>query len=98
SGIYTLSLPDALPIFGAMTLEQRPLDVTTITRRRELLVERREQLRGYVGALHTVREPWGCSAYDALQGLARLTAHRPAPQTKVRSEEHTSELQSREKL
>ena len=71
-------------LLGAMTLEQRPLDVTGITRRRAQLVERREQLRGYVDALHTVREPWGCSAYDALQGLARLTATRPAPQTRVR--------------
>ncbi len=71
-------------LLGAMTLEQRPLDVTAITRRREQLVARREQLRGYVDALHVVREPWGCSAYDALQGLARLTAPRPAPQTRVR--------------
>jgi len=71
-------------LLGAMTLEQRPLDVTSITRRREHLVARREQLRGYVDALHIPREPWGCSAYDALQGLARLTAPRPAPQTTVR--------------
>ena len=71
-------------LLAAMTLEQRPLDVAAITRRRELLVHRREQLRGYVTALHTPREPWGCSAYDALQGLARLTATRPAPQTTVR--------------
>ncbi|NLF03707.1 MAG: hypothetical protein GX593_01655, partial [Actinomycetales bacterium] len=71
-------------LLGAMTLEQRPLDVTTITRKREQLVARREQLRGYVDALHVAREPWGCSAYDALQGLARLTAPRPAPQTTIR--------------
>ena len=71
-------------LLGAMTLEQRPLDVTSITRRREELVTRREELRGYVDALHAPREPWGCSAYDALQALARLTAPRPAPQTTVR--------------
>lgn len=71
-------------LLGAMTLEQRPLDVAAITRRREELVDRRERLRGYVDALHAPREPWGASAYDALQGLARLTAPRPAPQTTVR--------------
>ncbi len=50
---------------------------------RELL-DRRARLAGYVEALHTVREPWGCSAYDALQALARLTADRPSPRTTVR--------------
>src|SRR5690606_14535088 len=71
-------------LLGAMTLEQRPLDINAIARRREELVARRERLRGYVDALHARREPWGASAYDALQGLARLTAPRPAPQTTVR--------------
>src|SRR5690606_30158767 len=42
------------------------------------------QLRGYVDALHVPREPWGVSAYDALQALAHLTSARPAPRTTVR--------------
>ena len=35
-------------------------------------------------SLHAERAPWGVSAYDALQALARLTAARPAPRTTVR--------------
>ncbi|WP_324650595.1 hypothetical protein [Georgenia sp. H159] len=48
------------------------------------LVTAREQLAGYVEALHTVRRPWDCSAHAALQALAGLTAQRPGPRTEVR--------------
>lgn len=45
------------------------------------LVTVREQLGGYVAALHERREPWGTSVHAALQALAELTAKRPAPRT-----------------
>ncbi len=48
------------------------------------LVSVRERLAAYVDALHTVRQPWGCSAHAALQALAELTAARPGPRTEVR--------------
>ncbi|PVU83469.1 hypothetical protein DDP54_11205 [Cellulomonas sp. WB94] len=71
-------------LLGAMTLEVRPPEHTRIDGVRRDLVKRREQLRAYVAGLHAEREPWGVSAYDALQALARLTAARPAPRTTVR--------------
>lgn len=49
-----------------------------------ILAERREQLRGHVEALHQIREPWGVSAHDAQNDLARLTDRRPAPRSRVR--------------
>ena len=58
--------------------------VETVRAVRAELVTVRERLAGYVQALHTVREPWGCSAHAALQALAALTAARPAPRTEVR--------------
>jgi hypothetical protein len=71
-------------LLGAMTLETPPLDSARTTLLRRDLVAHRERLRAYVDALHAVREPWGASAYDALQALATLTASRPAPRTTVR--------------
>jgi hypothetical protein len=71
-------------LMGAMTLDVDPGDPAAIGELRRALVERRERLRGYVDALHLVRDPWGASAYDAFQALARLTAERPAPRTTVR--------------
>lgn len=70
-------------LLGAMTLEAPPAD-PTVGDLRTTLVDRREQLRGYVTALHLPRAPWDASAYDALQALAKLTSTRPAPQTRVR--------------
>ncbi|WP_147795696.1 hypothetical protein [Cellulomonas sp. Y8] len=71
-------------LMGAMTLDVDPGDPVATGELRRALVERRERLRGYVDGLHRVREPWGASAYDAFQALARLTAERPAPRTTVR--------------
>ena len=71
-------------LLGAMTLEPPVVDTDAVQAVRVPLVEHRERLRGYVDALHEPREPWGVSAYDALQELARLTATRPTPATTVR--------------
>ncbi|MDM7830635.1 hypothetical protein [Cellulomonas edaphi] len=71
-------------LLGAMTLEVPGVDAHGLHTLRSELVARREQLRGYVVGLHAPREPWGVSAYDALQQLARLTSTRPTPRTTVR--------------
>ena len=71
-------------LLGAMTLEPAPADADAVAALRRDLVACRGRLSGYVTALHEVREPWGASAYDALQALARLTSTRPAPQSTVR--------------
>ncbi|HEY0186908.1 MAG TPA: hypothetical protein VGC67_05425 [Cellulomonas sp.] len=71
-------------LLGAMTQEVDPGDAATAAQVRAALVAHRERLRGYVDGLHLVRAPWGASAYDAFQALARLTSARPAPRTTVR--------------
>lgn len=77
-------IASARRLMGAMTLDVDPGDPAAAAELRRALVERREKLRGYVDGLHLVRQPWGASAYDAFQALARLTAARPAPRTTVR--------------
>ncbi|MDO8121523.1 hypothetical protein Q6346_09395 [Isoptericola sp. b490] len=71
-------------LLGAMTIEPVLVDAEKVSIVERELLDRRARLSGYVEALHTVRDPWGCSAYDALQALARLTADRPCPRTTVR--------------
>ncbi|HEY0214839.1 MAG TPA: hypothetical protein VGC57_00425, partial [Cellulomonas sp.] len=71
-------------LLGAMTLEADPGDAAAAAQVRAALVGDRERLRGYIDGLHTERAPWGASAYDAFQALARLTSARPAPRTTVR--------------
>lgn len=71
-------------LLGGMTLEAPAVDAHGVVALRGELVATRERLRSYVDALHAERAPWGVSAYDALQQLARLTAARPAPKTTVR--------------
>jgi len=71
-------------LLGAMTFEAPTVDAHGTHALRAELVAHREQLRSYVVALHAAREPWGVSAYDALQQLARLTSTRPTPRTTVR--------------
>ncbi|MCB2176863.1 MAG: DNA helicase [Actinomycetales bacterium] len=71
-------------LLGAMTIEPVLVDGAKVEIVDRELLDRRSRLAAYVEALHTVREPWGCSAYDALQALARLTAQRPSPRTTVR--------------
>lgn len=77
-------------LMGAMTLDVDAGDPAATAELRRALVERRERLRGYVDGLHLVRQPWGASAYDAFQALARLTAARPAPRTTVRLTAHVA--------
>jgi hypothetical protein len=71
-------------LLGAMTLAAPVVDLDDRRRLREQVGELRDQLAGYVEALHAARAPWGVSAYDALQQLARLTSTRPAPRTTAR--------------
>jgi hypothetical protein len=71
-------------LLGAMTLEAPSVDAAGVVALRSELVATRERLRAYVDALHAERAPWGVSAYDALQQLARLTSTRPTPKTTVR--------------
>ncbi len=71
-------------LLAAMTLEPPVLDDRGEEQLRRALVAHREALRGYVRGLHAARQPWGVSAYDALQELARLTSTRPTPRTTVR--------------
>lgn len=71
-------------LLSAMTVEPVPVDGEKVAIVQRELLDRRRRLRGYIEGLHVQREPWGTSAYDALQALARLTSVRPAPQTTVR--------------
>ena len=71
-------------LLGAMTMEAPVVDARGVQALRSDLVGHREALRAYVTGLHTPREPFGVSAYDALQHLAQLTSTRPAPRTTVR--------------
>ena len=71
-------------LLGAMTGDPFRVDVEKIGIVQRELLDRRSRLHAYVDALHARREPWSCSAYDALQALAKLTASRPAPRTTVR--------------
>lgn len=71
-------------LLGAMTIEPVDVDGEKVAIVQRELLDRRRRLSGYIESLHTVRHPWGISAYDALQALARLTSVRPAPQTRVR--------------
>ncbi|KUM31437.1 DNA helicase [Arthrobacter sp. EpRS66] len=48
------------------------------------LRESRHALHEHVKSLHSVRSRWGCSPYQAMQELARLSALEPAPSTTVR--------------
>ena len=71
-------------LLSAMTVEPVDVDTEKVHVVQQELADRRNRLRAYVDGLHVRREPWGASAYDALQALARLTSMRPAPQTTVR--------------
>lgn len=71
-------------LFATMSTTPVPLDVDRIARVQAALNKRRTQLVEYVAALHTEREEWHASAYDALQALARLSAREDGPRTQVR--------------
>src|SRR3712207_8088667 len=82
TGIYTLSLHDALPIFVARALHLGP------ALRRLFL---RNGARHTACGRHGMQEPEG---YDERQ----RSAHPIRGHARSRSEEHTSELQSRQYL
>ena len=65
-------------------MEVPDLDATAIVDMRDRLVAVRSRLSRYLTALHTPREPWGVSAYEALQQLAELTAGRDRARTTAR--------------
>ncbi|MBM6979677.1 MAG: DNA helicase [Actinomyces succiniciruminis] len=67
----------------AMGVNVPDLDVTAIVGMRNRLTSVREKLSRYVTALHKPREPWGASAYDALQQLAELTSGRARTNARV---------------
>lgn len=71
-------------LLSAMAVEAEQVDQDAVAKTLDALLRARGHLSGYIEALHLIREPWGASAYDALQALARLTADRPAPSTHVR--------------
>lgn len=71
-------------LLSAMTVDPVHVDGGQVSVVQRELLNRRGRLHAYIEGLHAAREPWGVSAYDALQALARLTAVRPAPQTRVR--------------
>lgn len=71
-------------LLAAMTAEPVTVDGEKVAIVERELLDRRSRLQRYIAGLHRVRAPWDCSAYDALQALARLTSTRPAPQTRVR--------------
>ncbi|WP_149202369.1 hypothetical protein [Actinotalea subterranea] len=71
-------------LLGAMTVEPVHVESDKVEIVQRELLDRRRRLHGYIDGLHLVRAPWGISAYDALQALARLTSVRPTPQTTVR--------------
>ncbi len=71
-------------LLTGMTVDRVPVDMEKVGVVERELADRRRRLQRYVAALHQQREPWDASAYDALQALARLTATRPTPQTRVR--------------
>ncbi|WP_026818759.1 DUF4011 domain-containing protein [Arthrobacter castelli] len=50
----------------------------------QTLVENRHALQDHVRSLHNVRQRWGCSPYQAMQSLAKLTALQHPPATTVR--------------
>lgn len=71
-------------LLSAMTLEPETLDSAAIAENRTNLVKTRTKLGAMVDGLHQPRAPWGISAYESLQALARLTATGSAPSTTVR--------------
>lgn len=55
-----------------------------VSRVQSTVVERRHRLTDHVRSLHSVRERWGCSPFQAMQSLAALTALPTPPSTTVR--------------
>lgn len=69
---------------SGLTAETTRVDVEHVRAVRADLLRTREELAGYVDALHTERKPWGVSAHTALLELATLVSGKHVPRTKVR--------------
>lgn len=85
AGEWRSALRDQL-LSGEDAYPQPPVPVTELGEAHEQLRQTREKLSAYTQRLHVVREPWGVSAYAALQALADLTSAQPGPRTKVKLE------------
>ncbi|WP_172120503.1 DNA helicase [Actinomyces faecalis] len=70
----------------SLGVEPPVLDVAGILATREELGQVRERMTSALQALHVPREPWGVSAYEALQHLAELTTGRARSRTGARVE------------
>src|SRR5690606_40972194 len=94
--LYTLSLHDALPISASISRAQVGL-VTLISVRRSPIISRPTKIKPFSFSV-------GATARAMAQSLSlrgRASPRPPAarlPRVSPRSEEHTSELQSRENL
>ncbi|MCL2467986.1 MAG: hypothetical protein FWF02_09560 [Micrococcales bacterium] len=71
-------------LLSAMTLAVPEVDLDELSQLQDQTGDLRDRLAAYVEAMHQVREPWGVSAFDALQHLAALTSTRPVPRTTAR--------------
>src|SRR5206468_9013033 len=94
--IYTLSLHDALPIFAARFRSGQQIDIAD-----SRIVLLRKSLRSEIGHTDSETVSERCIGerqhHDpSIVGLVRRV--RVSPQANNRSEEHTSELQSRSDL
>src|SRR5690606_40370646 len=89
--IYTLSLHDALPILPKLQKVVVQLEARDLVQRRERLVHQKQARLRHHGAGD------GDAHLHAARKLARHGLGK-ALQMHARSEEHTSELQSRENL
>ncbi|GAA3697671.1 hypothetical protein GCM10022377_08220 [Zhihengliuella alba] len=65
-------------------LRNERAEESRLAKAHQTLKRHRHALRDHVSSLHNVRERWGCSPYQAMQELARLTSLTPAPSTSVR--------------
>lgn len=81
---WRLHAADAIK--DSLGVQPPELDVADIMEVREHLAQVREDLDGAITALHLTREPWGVSAYEALQHLAEFTSGRAHRHTKARVE------------
>lgn len=95
AGEWRSALRDQL-LSGDTANPQPPVPVTELGEAHERLRQTRDKLSAYTQRLHVVREPWGVSAYAALQALADLTSAKPGPRTKVKLELADDEHSSKE--
>ncbi len=63
---------------------EEPVPVADMTETDRALVATRERLHDHVEALHRVREPWGVTAHELQEDIARLARRPRPPRTRVR--------------